>query len=275
MYNNAMTTMLNRIFNEETLSQRKERMIPAAIYGALIGATYTLTLSFINVYTFPKLPLGMDWVYTLTRCFEFSVALALIGAIATWFTEGYEGVVGGGVIVTLLMILVVLVSSNNRDSTVTMQSLITALPLVGVNVLAAWGLRWAAQRHLDITRDEKAELRRKNLTRHVMLILLVGLIPGVLGRMGVSTEQTLKHVNELLQAAPADPSVLPRLPLKQVPALREHIGVSYLLYARPSMLSVGNLDVVVRFADGFSMTCVLPIPGGPFITNCSEGDQMK
>ena len=270
-----MIKLLNRIFKEETFSQRKERMIPAAVYGALIGATYTLTLSLINVYTFPKLPLGMDWAFTLTRCLEFSAALALIGAIATWFTEGYEGIVGGGVIVTLLMIIVVVISSNDRNSTTTLQSVITTLPLVGVNGLAAWGLRWSAIRHLDITRHEKQELRRKDLIRHITILLLVGLVPGVFGRMDTSAQQTLSQVNELLQAAPNDPSILPRLPLKRVPTLQEHFGVSYLLYARPSMLSVGDLNVTVRFADGFNMTCVLPIPSRSFITDCSEGNQLK
>ena len=77
---------IKTIFEEETLAHRSQRMIPAAIYGALIASIYSVTLAFVNVYTFPKLPLGMDWERTLTMWLGFGVAAALFGALAAWFT---------------------------------------------------------------------------------------------------------------------------------------------------------------------------------------------
>ena len=107
-------------------------------------------------------------------------------------------------------------------------------------------------------------------------MILIGLIPGVLGRMDLPSEQTIGQLHELLQAAPSDPSVLPRLPLKQVPALQNHFGVGYLLYPRQSTQSVGTLDVTVRFKDGFTMTCSMPVSSGmSFITQCNEGDEVQ
>ncbi|MEP7136344.1 MAG: hypothetical protein ABI904_15555, partial [Chloroflexota bacterium] len=152
----------------------------------------------------------------------------------------------------------------------------TALPMIGVDCLAAWGLRWAARRHLEILNKEKPELRRKRMVQHVLTIVLIGLVPGMLGRMDRPAELTLRQLHELLQAAPNDPSVLPRLPLKQVPALKNHFGVDYLLYPRQSTLSVGILDVTVRFKDGYILTCSLPVTSGlSFITDCNEGDHVK
>ena len=262
---------LKTIFEEETLAHRSKRMIPAAIYGALIASIYSLTLAFVNVYTFPKLPLGMDWGRTLAMWLGFSVAAALFGALAAWFTDDAAGAVGGGVIFTILLGIVFLVSSNELTSTSTFQSILMAVTLVGVNMLAAGGLRWIATRHLEIQHDKTAA-RRQRFTKHILTIALIGFVPGVFTRMDLNAEQTITSLHELLQAAPTDPSVLPRLPLKQVPELEKHLGVDYVIYAHTSALSAGALDVTIQFEDGFAMSCVLPTASGAnFITDCSEG----
>jgi hypothetical protein len=267
---------LKKFYKQESLSKRSERMLPAAIYGTLVATIYTLTLSFINVYTFPNLPLGMDWGRMLGMWLGLSVVFALCGVIAGWFTEEYEAIVGGGIIITIVLIIVFLVPSSTRNSTSTAQTIITALPLIGVAMLAAWGLRWAARRHLEIMHKEKPELRQKRLVRHIATVILVGLIPGILGRMDTPAERTISQLHKLLQAAPNDPEVWTRLPVRQIPALQDHFGVAYKLYARQSTLSVGTLEVTVRFADGYAMTCSLPIASGAsFITQCNEGGTMK
>ena len=271
-----MLENLKKFFQQESLSRRSERMVPAAVYGALVATIYTLTLSLVNVYTFPKLPLGMDWARVLGIWFGLGVAFASCGVIAGWFTEEYEGIVGGGVIITVLLVIIFLISSNISTSTSTAQTIVTTLPLIGVAMLAAWGLRWVARRHSEIMKKEKPELRKKLLTRHILMVALIGFVPGILGRMDSPAEHTISQLHELLQAAPSDPSVLPRLPLKQVPALKDHFGVDYLLYVRQSKLSVGTLDVTVRFKDGFTMTCSLPVSNGmSFITQCNEGNEMQ
>jgi hypothetical protein len=271
-----MLENLKKFFQQESLSRRSERMVPAAAYGALVATIYTLTLSLVNVYTFPKLPLGVDWVRLLGVWIGLSAAFALCGVIAGWFTEEYEGIVGGGVIITVLLVIIFLITSTIRTSTSTAQSIVTTLPLIGVAMLGAWGLRWVARRHSEILHKEKPELRKKLLTRHILMVALIGFIPGVLGRMDSPAEHTISQLHELLQAAPSDPSALPRLPLKQVPALKDHFGVDYLLYPRQSTQSVGTLDVTVRFKDEFTMTCALPVSSGmSFITQCNEGDEAQ
>ena len=266
-----MNNYIKKIIQEESFSERSKRMIPAAMYGALIGAAYTIALSLVNVYSFPRLPIGIDWVRLIGMLIGYSLALALFGAIAAWFTEDYAGIVGGGVIITILLAILFLVSSGASNSTVTMQSIITALPLIGVAMLIAWGLRWAGRRHVEIVHGDAAQ-RRKLLPRHILIILLVGLIPGIFNRMDLPAQQSLTKLHELLQAAPDDPSVWVQLPLKQVPALKDHFGVDYLLYPARSVTSAGSLDVTVKFSDGFVLSCVLPVnTAANFITDCTEG----
>lgn len=271
-----MIENLKRIYEQETSAERAQRMIPAAAYGALAATVYTLTLSFVNVYTFPNLPLGMEWGRLFSLWIGLTIGFALFGAIAAWFTEEYAGIVGGGIVFTIILAFVFLVVSGARNSTATMQSLITALPLVGVSMLGAWGLRWAAHRHIAIQHETDADQRRKQLMKHILIVILIGLVPGILNRMDLPSEQTIGGLHELLQAAPGDPSVWPQLPIKQVPALQDHLGVDYTLYARQSALSAGALEVTVRFADGFTMTCHLPVSNGlNFITECNEGEEFQ
>ncbi len=274
MFKNILEN-LRRIYQQETPAERKQRVLPAVICGALIATAYVLTFFLINVYTFPNLPLGMDWMRMLRMWLGFGLALAFFGAVAAWFTEEHTGIVAGGLIFTALLAIAFLFSSRARNSTLTVQAIIMALVLTGVCMLGAWGLRRAAHSYLAITHATEPN-RRKRMAQYLLTIILIGLVPGTLMRMDLPSEQTLGKLHELLQAAPNDPSVWPRLPLKQVPSLKDHFGVSYVFYARQSSLSAGALDVTVRFADGYSMSCFLPVGADTnFITQCNEGETVK
>ena len=270
-----MLQNLRRIFREETFGQRSQRMIPTAIYAVVVATLYVLTFTLVNKYTFPNLPLAIDWTQVLKMWISLATSLALFAAIATWFTEEYEGIVGGAIIATIIIFLVLLLRARASQGISVVQPIVTVLPLLGVTLLGAWGARWIAHRH-NALRNEKADLRQKAWRRHLGIVFLIGLIPGILGRMDSTSEYVLRQLHELLQAAPTDSSVLPRLPLKRVPSLQEHLGKDYVLYARQSTLSVGALDVTVRFSDGYTMTCLLPVgTGSQFITDCNEGNRIQ
>jgi len=57
------------------------------------------------------LHLSVDWISLLTHWVEFSIALALAGAIVGWFKEEYMGIFGGGVVLTILVLVGNLVAS--------------------------------------------------------------------------------------------------------------------------------------------------------------------
>jgi hypothetical protein len=271
--------MLQKIFEklkmplqQESLSKRSERMLSAAMYGALVAVAYALAGALVNVYSFPNLPLGLDWAHILGMCAGIGAAFALAGIIVGWFSEEYNGIVAGGAIITGLLAIVFLFQLGAQNRALTMQSILMALPLFGVNMLAAGALRWAARRHLEIVQKDAAEMRPKRLTGHVLRILLFGLVIGILGRMDLPAEKTLTQFHEFLQAAPNDPAVWTHLPVKQVPSLPEHFGVDYVFYVRSSELALGALDVKVQFADGFRMNCVLPVNSSNFFTDCRAGE---
>lgn len=256
---------------QENLATRGERILPAAFYGALAATAFVWSNALVNVYSFPNLPLALDWAYLFGTWAGFSAAFALAGVIAGWFSEEYQGIVGGGAIFTALLAVVFLFQMGGEGSTPTLQSILMALPLAGVSMLAAGALRWTARRHNQIIQKESAEARPRRLAGHILMIALAGAFVGVLGRMDLPAEQTLTRFHAYLQAAPKDSSVWTQLPVRQVPTLPEHFGVNYRFYARRSAFALGSLDLTARFEDGFVLECTLPAGSMNFFTNCWEG----
>lgn len=264
---NFILNLFRKSMQQENLSQRGERMLPAAFYGALAATAFVLSNSLVNVYSFPNLPLGVDWVHLFWMWAGFSAAFGMAGVISGWFVEEYQGIVGGGAVMTALLAVAFFFQLGAEGQAVTVQSMLMAVPLIGVSMAAAAALRWAARRHIQIV-HEKAAPRR--LAEHILVIASVGLVIGILGRMDLPSEQTLTKFHAYLQAAPNDPSALVQLPVKQVPSLSEHFGVDYRFYARRSAFALGSLDLTVRFADGFALECTLPVGSLNFFTNCWE-----
>lgn len=271
----SITAAFEASLQHEDLSARGERMLIAALYGALLASAYSLAIVLVNVYSFPGLPLGFDLRHILPTWAGIGIALAAAGAIAGWFSEEYQGIVGGGAIITALLAVVFFVQMGAESSTLSLQSLLMALPLIGVSMLAAGGLRWTARRHLEILRKETPETRSKRLANHLLVVLAVGAFFGILGRMDFPAERTLTHFHKSLQAAPSDSTALSYLPVRQVPALTDHLESGYRFYVRRSGFVLGALDVTVRFDDGFAMTCLLPVGASNFITDCVEGDSLQ
>jgi len=267
-----------KTFRQETLAERGKRMAPGAMYAAIAATVFVLVSSIINIFFFPDLHLAVDWISLLTQWIEFGFALALAGAIVGWFTEEYMGIVGGGVVLTILILVGNLVASlmGGGSAALTAQSFLTALPLVGVGVLLAWAVRVAINRHLYIKQQEAPEVRRKLFVQLMVIVFLVGLIPGILSRFGLSSEYAIRTLNESLQNVATDPSLEVRFPLAKVPALKDHFGMGYTLYARTSASAAGALDITIRFEDGYTVTCLVPTASGysTFLQVCNEGTKI-
>ncbi|MDW8279078.1 MAG: hypothetical protein RMJ85_13760 [Anaerolineales bacterium] len=253
------------VLQQESLAERLGRMQRAALYAVLAATAFVWSNAVVNVVSFPQLPLALDWLNVLGAWLGWSAALGLLGLIAGWFVEEYQGIVGGGVIFTLLLAGAFFFQMDNAS---TAQSVLMALPLLGVGMLAAGGLRWAARRHQAIVQSEGAFSPR--MVRHVAVIVLAGAFVGVLGRMDLPAERALSNLHAYLQAAPHEAAVRTKLPVRQVPSLPEHFGQDYRFYVRRSGFAVASLDVTIRFADGFVLVCVVPVGNTNFFTDCWE-----
>lgn len=260
---------------EETLDERRQRMLPGALYGVFAATVYILTLSSINVLTIPGMHLGIDWAHLLTYWIGFGFGLGISGLIVGWFSEDYAGVVSGGVVMTLLLLLGNLIISllTGQNASLAFQSVVTAIPLVGGAVLLAAALRYVIRRHQKIAETQPAGQRRKLLAGLVGLVFVVSCLPGVFSRYDLSAVAVFKALNNSLQNGASDPHAAARFLDTQLPGLKSHFGAEYQVFPRISVFTAGALDITVRFEDGYSFTCVVPTDAGEstFFTTCNEG----
>ena len=264
---------------EETTAERSARMLPGALYGAFAATIYILTLFTLNVITIPGLHLAIDWANLLTYWIGFSLGLAVCGAIVGWFTEDYAGVISGGIIMTILLLVGNLVISliTGKNASLLLQSIVTALPLIGAAVLIAAGLRYVIKRHLQSAQAREPRQRRRLITSLIGIIFLVSFIPGFLSRYDSSAIQVLKALNSALQNGGTDQLAAARFSATQLPGLKDHFGQDFKVYPRVSVLAAGSLDITVRFKDGYVFSCVVPTDSGEetFFTTCNEGNSFN
>jgi hypothetical protein len=257
---NWIKTETLKYYRQETLAERASRMLLGAEYSVIAISGYLLVSVIINAIFYPDLHLAVDWYGFFIHWVEFGIAMTLAGAIVGWFTENYEGIVWGGVLLVVLLLLGNLVTSliGKESATLVGQSLITAIPLIGIGILLAWAIRAAINRHLYAKRQAKPEIRWKLLRQLIILVILVGSIPGVLSLFGTSSVYTLRSLNTNIQNYSTDPLIESRFPYEKVPGLKDHFGMRYSLFVRPSTTMVGSMDITIRFTDGYAITCLVP-----------------
>lgn len=251
---------ITKFFHEETLSERSKRMLPGAIYCALAMTCYVLVSSVINVIVFRDLHLAVDWTDLISRWVEYGLALTVAGALVGWFSDTTEGVVWGGILIaaTLLIGSLILSLLSGRGNIILGQSIITIIPVLGSGLLVAFVIRMAIKRHTDVKKTTDVKIHRAQLTQLISLVIIVGLLLGVFSLFGNSSQYAIRSLNSTLQNYATDNLIASRFPYDRVPALKQHFGMDYALYARVSNVMSGALDITIRFADGYTVTCVVP-----------------
>jgi hypothetical protein len=274
-----ITDPILKSLREETWKERSERMLPGAIIGIVAATAYVLVLSTINVITLPALHLSVDWISLLTNLVKYDLVLALVGAIAGWFTDDYMGAVGGGILSILLLLIynwvVFLVKGGSTGRMV--QLVVTSLPLlVGAMVLCGV-FRFAINRYLRALQGEPANLRRRRLAGWLMIVFLVGLLPGVFSRFDQNAQKVILTMDERLQAVSSDATLLAQFPLAKFPALQGHFGMHFVLYPRASAYVPSALDVTIRYEDGYAVTCLVSTtdPYVQYFGSCYLGNEIS
>lgn len=268
---------IDKIFRQETLAERRPRILAGAVYCGLVGVIYILVPQVFNVLLYRNLHLSIDWVSLLTRSLEFGLGLAFAGAVVGWFTETYEGIVWGGIMITLLLLLVSLIGGGG--ATLIGQSVIVVLPLIGACIMVAAVMRVGINRHVKISQETDTKLRRKHFIQLAGIVFLVGFIPGIFTLFGTTSLNTVTSLNNTLENYASDPLIDKRFPYDRLPAMKAHLGMQYTLYVRTSMLVADTMEVSIHFADGYSVTCLMPKLNSSneqlLLDNCVEGKSYK
>lgn len=262
---------------QETSAERRQRMVPGAIYGLIIASSYLLVGSFINQLSFPDLPVGVDWRNLLITSMFFAIWLGLGGAFVNWFTQTEEGLV---ISLMLMMGIALAAAALTFEGPLPAQLgkiILLALPVIAISLLMTITLRWLGVKHADAL-ERNAESRRGRILALFVIAVLIGAGTGsALTRWTGATQRAVRYLHEKIQTVSVSSSQSESLfLLRDVPGLKGHLGTPYTLRGKPSGQSVVAIEVNVDFKDGYHMACILLVfpDQVPFPRTCTEGEQV-
>ncbi len=266
-------------FREETFKERSERMLPGAVIAIIAGTAYLLTSSTINVITLPALHLGLDWGRLLLNLVEYDLVLALMAALACWFSDDPAGAIGGGVVTIAAYLaynwIVFRIRGGSPERMV--QIFVTAIPLLIGAAVLCWIFRLAVARYLRLRQTEPSGKRSGQLAGWVALVIAAGIFLGFFSRFNQSAQAAILTMEQRLQAVAGDPSLTSQFPLAEFPDLQAHFGRRFTLYPRASASIPNALDVTIRYDDGYALTCLVPTtdPYVQYFAQCFRGNDVN
>lgn len=241
-------------------------MLVGALYGFLVGNAVVITASIVDRLLYPDLPLGMDGAMIAMRWVWIALGLAVIGAVATLFTERLPSLLMGAAVAGLLALLSALFLAPVTVGLKVIVLIFTLLPMAAVSLPVTLILRWLVDRH------EQALELQQHMTRIVPLVLLaivLGVGSGYLMKMSNRAVAATRYFDDLLQDA--------KSPLHDVAGFQEHMDMSYKLFQRTSKTSTEGFDVRAEYPDGYSVTCIVVVYPGrePYLSDCHFAQKFR
>jgi hypothetical protein len=265
-------------YHQEPLSVRVKRMVSGVLIGFFISLIYSLAATLVNPLTLPQLHLITNWQVFFETWLVMSLGFGLAGGIVGWFTENIGAIFGGGVIIAGLVVTIVIIAYLNVQNKIPFLFvyLVALLPILGASIVIAWGFR-SGINHISRIRLEENRVRRKSLVwNFIIIVFLVGFIPGSFNRFDLTAIDTLTRMNNGLEQNDFGASSNFRFPEEFVPGLTQRSGMAYSLYSRPSRQSVGFIEVTIYYEDGYTLTCMVPaeIALYNYASPCNEGEKL-
>ena len=228
--------------------------------GLLLSGVYALVAATIDVFTFPDLPLGVNWQITGQEMLLTVLGGLALSVIIAWPENTWSGIVlGAGVIVTWAML-----RSLWAFGPIGLVFWLFALPLVLWNLPVTAAFRWAVQRQV--------QRYHRQLAVHAALLLAIvslGAFAGSWSRMTPASQSAVRRVNTLVQTALHSTAPQP-VELGRLPQLREKVGDRFWLSQKASAVSSTGVEVQVNFDNGYVFTCLVE-PIGTNSTFCVDG----
>ena len=240
-------------------------ILVGALYGFLIGNAFAITASMVDRLLYPDLPLGIDWSLFVMRWGWIGLGLALVGAIASLFSERLPSLLIGAVIAGLLALVSALFLSPVTTGMKLIVLIFALIPMAAMSLPVTLILRWLVDKH------ENALELKQYIVRIIPLILLaivLGAGSGYFLKMSRRAVQATRFLHHLLQTAPQNVES----PIRDLPGLQSHAGMSYQLFQRTSETSTEGFDVRAEYDDGYNVNCIVVVYPGrdPYLSDCAS-----
>jgi hypothetical protein len=276
--NMRFVSQFKTLAQQETPAERRKRMLPGAMYGLVIAASYGLVGSFVNQLSFPDLPVGVNWEYLLIALLFFAVWLGIGGAFVNWFTQTEESLVISLSVMSAIALAASWLTFEGPLPAQLGKIFLLVLPVLAISLLMTLTLRWLGVQHADALEKGQVSLRKRILSLIMIAILIGGGTGFALTRWTTSTQRAVRYSHEKIQMVIANPSDSESLFLmRDVPEIKAHLNTPYTLRGKPSGQSVVAVEVNIDFKDGYRIACMLLVfpDQNPFPQSCTEGEDVS
>jgi hypothetical protein len=269
---------LKTLAQQETPTERRQRMLPGAIYGLVIAGSYALVGSVVNQLSFPDVPASANWGYLLTVSLFFVIWLGIGGAFVNWFTQTEEGLVISLFLMSAIAMVASWLTFEGPLPTQLGKILLLVLPVLAISLLMTLALRWLGVQHAEISEKNPVSQRRQLLSLILVAVIIGGGTGFALTRWPPATQRAVRYIHEKIQAVATNPADAESLfLLRDVPDIQDHLQSPYTLRGKPSGQSVVGVEVNIDFKDGYQVACVLLVfpDQTPLPRACAEGENIS
>jgi hypothetical protein len=249
----------------DTREARIKRAAFGAFYGFLGGTAFVFMAAFVDVLLNPDLSYGVDWSTFMLRLPLLALGLALVGAVACWWQEAWQGLIGGAVVASGLALITALFSSQVGTGLKVIVLVFILVPMSVTTLPIVWTLRWLTERH---TRALRLKRSSAGIARLIIIALALGAGCGYFMKTSARGVEVAHFMQSMLQNPTQDKT------LGKIDGVLDRQDLAYKLYQNKSTTSTEGYDFRVEYEDGFSLRCtIVAYPGThPFISGC-ETDQ--
>jgi hypothetical protein len=253
--------------SKHTDPERMTRMFFAALSGFVAGTIATIASSYINTWIFPDIPFYLDESSILIAWLLWAVLGGLLAGIAGLSYEGWKGILFSalGMASSVLFLNAMQSSESVKLKIIAFVGLF--FPIVAMVTPLAVIFFWLAGRFMKMI-SLKGWARWRIMLVNLIVIVIIGMIPGMYVKLNSRAEQGMRLVHEMLQSAQTSAPL--HKALLKTEGFSEHKTQSYALSQIPSTYSTVGVDVTAHYKDGYTISCTVVLyPGSePSIYPC-------
>lgn len=241
--------------------EKNRRIFFAALSGFIAGTIAAFISGYINIWLFPDLPIHLEWTSVFIAWLLLAVLGGVLAGVAAISLEGWKGILLSAVGIALTILL--LGSFQSSENTMVRVVVLVGLlfPFAAMVAPLAVIFFWLARRFVQAD-SSKGWVRFKIIFLNCIVIVVLGILPGLYVKMNSRAEQGVRLIQGILQSARTSAPAAFHKALLNTEGFAAHKDQPYTLSQTASKYSTVGVDVTVHYDDGYTMMCTVVLYPG-------------